>query len=157
MNDRDALKREKPLELISEGEVRSRKLIFRNMFIREEDARIAKVIWNYFQAVSERWPEAWNQKQKGLILNRTTGYRALMQFLPLLILSLDWIDKVPDPAMFRAVFDRVSLKDKDMNTDEFKPGTSGQSKLRNLFEVQTRITSETVFRAGRYSLDKMNY
>ncbi len=28
----------------------------------------------------------WNVKQKGLILNRTTGYRALMQFLPLVIL-----------------------------------------------------------------------
>jgi hypothetical protein len=77
------------------GVIRTRKLIFRNMFIREEDANIAKVLWNYFTAVALRWPIAWNQKQRGLILNRTTGYRALMQFLPIVILSLDLIDKVP--------------------------------------------------------------
>ncbi len=145
MGDRDRLKRGKALELIDDGMIRTRKLIFRNMFIREEDAKIAKVLWNYFTAVSQRWPLAWQQKQRGLILNRTTGYRALLAFLPIVILSLDLVNKIPDIETFRTVFDRVKLKDEDLSTDEFKPGTSGQSALRKLFELQTRLDDKTIW------------
>jgi DGQHR domain-containing protein len=145
MGDRDRLKRGKALELVDDGMIRTRKLIFRNMFIREEDAKIAKVLWNYFTAVSERWPLAWQQKQRGLILNRTTGYRALMAFLPIVILSLDLVNKIPDVEAFQAVFDRVKLKDEDLSTDEFKPGTSGQSALRKTFELQTRLDDKTIW------------
>jgi DGQHR domain-containing protein len=151
MADRDVLKRKKKLPLIEDGEIRSRKLIFRNMFIQEQDAKIAKVLWNYFEAVSERWPEAWNVKQKGLILNRTTGYRALMQFLPLVILSNDLIGEVPDVAFFSSVFSKVRLTAEEMSTTEFPPGSSGQSKLRKTLEFQTRFSDDTVFKAGRRS------
>jgi hypothetical protein len=149
MADRDVLKRKQRLEPITLGEIRTRKLIFRNMFIAEEDAKIAKVIWNYFTAVSERWPSAWNIKTKGLILNRTTGYRALMQFLPMVILSNDLVGEVPDVSFFRGVFDKVRLEDVDMNTDEFPPGSSGQSRLRKRFEFNTRFSDDTIFPAGR--------
>lgn len=145
MGDRDRLKRGKTLELVDDGMIRTRKLIFRNMFIREEDAKIAKVLWNYFTAVSRRWPLAWQQKQRGLILNRTTGYRALMAFLPIVILSLDLVGKIPDIEAFSTVFDRVKLNDEDLSTDEFKPGTSGQSALRKLFELQTRMDDKTIW------------
>jgi DGQHR domain-containing protein len=145
MGDRDRLKRGKALELVDDGMIRTRKLIFRNMFIREEDAKIAKVLWNYFTAVSQRWPLAWQQKQRGLILNRTTGYRALMAFLPIVILSLDLVNKIPDVEAFQTVFDRVKLKDEDLSTDEFKPGTSGQSALRKMFELQTRLDDKTIW------------
>jgi hypothetical protein len=46
---------------------------------------------------------------------------------------------------FRTVFDRVKLKDEDLSTDEFKPGTSGQSALRKLFELQTRLDDKTIW------------
>jgi hypothetical protein len=149
MSDRDALKRKKSLPLITEGAIRARKLIFRNMFIREEDAKIAKVLWNYFTAIALRWPIAWNQKQRGLILNRTTGYRALMQFLPIVILSLDLIDKVPDVSLFEGVFAKVNLNDDQLNSDDFKPGSSGQSQLRHTLQLQTRLTDETIWPSGR--------
>ncbi len=149
MSDRDTLKRKKPLEQITEGAIRTKKLIFRNMFIREEDAKVTKVLWNYFTAVSERWPIAWSHKQRGLILNRTTGYRALMQFLPIVILSLDLIDKVPEVAEFMDVFQKVRLTDDQLSTEEFKPGGSGQANLRKAFQLQTRLTDETVWPAGR--------
>jgi DGQHR domain-containing protein len=149
MSDRDTLKRGNTLAEITEGAVRTKKLIFRNMFVREEDAKIAKVLWNYFTAVSERWPIAWNQKQRGLILNRTTGYRALMQFLPIVILSLDLIDKVPEVSVFAGVFEKVKLTDDDLSTEQFKPGSSGQSKLRKTLELQTRLMEETIWPGGR--------
>jgi DGQHR domain-containing protein len=145
MADRDALKRKKPLPLITDGAVRTKKLIFRNMFIREEDARIARVLWNYFTAVSVRWPIAWNQKQRGLILNRTTGYRALMQFLPILILSLDLLDELPGVSVFSEVFNRVRLTDDDLSSETFTPGSSGQSQLRKTLELQTRLMDETIW------------
>jgi len=149
MADRDAIKRKKPLPLIEDGAIRTRKLIFRNMFIREGDAKIAKVLWNYFTAVAQRWPIAWNQKQRGLILNRSTGYRALMQFLPIVMLSLDLIDKVPETSVFERVFSKVKLTDDELNSDEFKPGSSGQSQLRKALEHQTRLDEETVWPSGR--------
>lgn len=149
MADRDLLKRKKPLTEIPEGAVRTKKLIFRNMFIREEDAKVAKVLWNYFTAISDRWPIAWSQKQRGLILNRTTGYRALMQFLPIVILSLDLLDKVPDVSVFADIFQRVRLTDESLSAEEFKPGSSGQAQLRKTLELQTRLTEETVWPGGR--------
>jgi hypothetical protein len=149
MADRDALKRKKPLPEISDGAIRTRKLIFRNMFIREADAKIAKVLWNYFTAVAQRWPTAWNEKQRGLILNRTTGYRALMQFLPIVVLSLDLVDRVPEVSAFAEVFASVKLSDEQLNSEEFKPGSSGQSKLRKTLEFQTRLMEETIWPGGR--------
>jgi DGQHR domain-containing protein len=149
MADRDALKRGKPLPLVDVSLMRQKKLIFRNMFIREEDAKVAKVLWNYFTAVSQRWPLAWNQKHRGLILNRTTGYRALMQFLPIVILSLDLTDEVPDVPTFSAIFQRVGLTDEELNTTEFPPGSSGQSRLRKALEYQTHFNDETIWPSGR--------
>jgi DGQHR domain-containing protein len=152
MADRDALKRNKPIPLLSDGAIRTRKLVFRNMFIREEDAKIAKVIFNYFTAVSEKWPTAWNQKHRGLILNRTTGYRALVQFLAILILSKDFIDKVPDTSVFLDIFKQVRLTDEELNTENFKPGSSGQAQLRKALEQQTHLNDETIWRSGRVQL-----
>jgi DGQHR domain-containing protein len=74
MSDRDALKRGKELPQVSDADVRVKKLIFRNMFIKDDDADIARVLWNYFGAISARWPTAWNEKRQGFILNRTTGF-----------------------------------------------------------------------------------
>jgi DGQHR domain-containing protein len=146
MEDRDALKRGKKLPLIEVGMIRTRKLIFRNMFIKEEDAKIAKVLWNYFAAVAERWPAAWEQRQQGLILNRTTGYRALMAFLPTVILSLDLIDEVPEISVFREIFNRVDLDNDDFSTERFKPGSGGQSALRKTLELKTRLDESTAWK-----------
>jgi hypothetical protein len=72
-----------------------------------------------------------------------------MQFLPIVILSLDLIDKVPEVSVFAGVFARVRLNDDDLNTETFKPGSSGQSALRKSLELQTRLTDETIWPGGR--------
>ncbi len=58
MTDRDRIKR--GFESLTAPVERSEfgKLIFRNMFLDDKDAEIAKVLWNYFEAVAERWPLA---------------------------------------------------------------------------------------------------
>ena len=56
MKDRDDLKRgRKPRP--TDGADKAR-LIFRDLFVAERDAEIAKIIWNYFDAVRKRWPHA---------------------------------------------------------------------------------------------------
>jgi hypothetical protein len=69
-----------------------------------------------------------------------------MRFLPIAYLSLDGLKKsIVGMKEFRAVFEKVRLKDEDFNPDNFKPGTSGQSELYHALELQTRLDEKTVF------------
>jgi len=145
MADRDAIKRNQELAIIDPSVVRVRKFIFRNMFIRDRDAEIARVLWNYFSAVAARWPKAWHFKQSGLILNRTTGFRALMRFLPFAYLSLGGLDTIVSEEEFSSVFEKVKLSDEDFTPEEFVPGTSGQAKLFHTLETHTRLDDHTIY------------
>jgi hypothetical protein len=145
MEDRDTLKRGRTLPEIPPDEVRVKKLIFRNLFIQDRDAEIARTIWNYFAAVAQRWPEAWELKRTGIVLNRTTGYRALMRFLPLAYLSLGCEMAFPT-AEFKAIFDRVRLDSDDFTPERFKPGTSGQAELYRKLQADTKLDESSIWR-----------
>ena len=127
MKDRDLLKRGKEIER-AEGR-NADKLILRNFFVDEQDAQIAKILWNYFAAVSERWPEAWNATQRGRILNRTTGFGALMRFLRPAYLRLGKAGTVVDIPSFLTIFRKVKLDDASFTPDMFVPGSSGEGEL----------------------------
>ena len=81
MGDRDVLRRGRKLPR-SAARDKDRQ-IFRNWFIDERDVHITIVLWNYFLAVQAKWPISWEIPAKGNILNRTTGFGALMRFLRL--------------------------------------------------------------------------
>lgn len=127
MRDRDVIRRgEKP----KAAETNERnELIFRDMFVEERDADIALTMWNYFKAVEKRWPFAWPNKAKGNILNRTTGFVALMRFLPAAYNAAQTPGKVVSADWFYSVFAKIELQDADFTPDIYKPGTSGQSDL----------------------------
>ena len=78
--DRDDLRRGRKLESARHGD--EFRLIFRNMFLEERDGAIARVLWNYFKSVERKWGKYWTDVIPGYVLNRTTGFRGLMQFLP---------------------------------------------------------------------------
>jgi len=127
MRDRDLLKRgEKPQKAVNEER---RKVIFRNMFLDERDAEIAKIIWDYFKAVETRWPDAWPRTFQGNILNRTTGFAALMRYLRDAYLSQDQLDDLVSMDQFLAIFKRVELNDEDFNSQNYKTGSSGEARL----------------------------
>ena len=50
------------------------------MMIEEKDVEITDILWNYFDAVRQKWPEAWRATGQGIILNKTNGFRGLMRF-----------------------------------------------------------------------------
>jgi hypothetical protein len=88
-------------------------------------------VQSYFDAVKATWPTAWDDHGEGAMLNKTNGFRALMGIFGRVYTYVAAPGELVPRAKFEAVFKRSTLKDKDFNTDRFKPGTSGEAKLRN--------------------------
>lgn len=127
VKDRDIfLRGKKPLTATSQE---LRRTIFRNMFLEERDLDIADVVFNFFTAVSEKWPTAWNSSGDGMILNKTNGFKAFMRLLRPAYLHLAKPGEVVAPGPFLTLLRKSKLEDKDFNTDNFKPGTSGELAL----------------------------
>ena len=121
------------------GAEESKLLIFRNMMIDGQDMAIADVLWNYFDAVRSRWPKAWGATGRGLVLNKTNGFRGLMRFLRNAYLHLTAPGAVPKREEFEKIFQRIKMEDEDFNTDNFKPGTSGEVALYNTLKTKCNI------------------
>lgn len=135
--DRDLYMRGKVPQKAGAGE--SRSLIFRNMMVEAQDMAIADVLWNYFDAARLRWPAAWSSTGRGLILNKTNGFRGLMRFLRNAYLHLTGPGGVPSRGEFQVIFQRIKMDDTDFNTDRFKPGTSGEVMLYNTLKNESGI------------------
>lgn len=127
LEDRDTYLRNKVPKKANASELH--KLIFRNMFIEGKDLEIADILWNYFDAVKQRWPEAWNASGNGVMLNKTNGFKALMRFLRPIYLYLNAPGMVTGTSRFLEVLNKMRLSDNDFIVDRFKPGTSGESEL----------------------------
>lgn len=121
------------------GAEEARKLIFRNMMIDVRDNDIADVLWNYFDAVRRRWPEAWNYQGEGRILNRTNGFRGLMRFLRDAYLNLTRPGGVPKSEEFSRIFQRIDSPADVFTIQNFKPGSSGEAALYRFFKEQSGI------------------
>lgn len=127
-SDRDALLRGARLPK-ADGDT-SRQLIFRNLFLEERDLDIAAVVFNFFEAVRRRWPEGWASQERGLILNKTNGFRALMRVLRPLYLKLGRPGEVVHIGPFARAFGDVKFEYQHFNTENYPPGSSGESALR---------------------------
>lgn len=107
----------------------SSRLIFRNLFIDEEDMKIADILISYFEAVQKKWPAAWSNPGTGYVLAKTNGFKSLMRLLRLAYLNLrDSVDEPSSEDFFR-LLDRSKLKDEDFVNTEFLPGTGGEARL----------------------------
>lgn len=129
--DRDILKRGSKLSAPTHLEIEKHPL--RPFFVGGEDLKIADVLFRYFSAVRDKWPTAWNTEEKGLILNRTNGFRALMRALKPICNNLKPHKELPSKEQFDTFFSKVRLGDDDFTIDNFKPGTSGESLLFKKF------------------------
>jgi DGQHR domain-containing protein len=127
-SDRDRLLNGYSLNKISHNE--SLRYIFRNMFISGHDLDITEIIFNYFSAIRKRWPEGWDARDRGLILNRTNGFRAFMRVLRPLYISLGNPGDVVSTEKFERSLSSVPVDSSYFNTDNYPPGTSGESALR---------------------------
>lgn len=142
MQDRDLIKRRAPLERANKYQERESGLFFRNLFIDDRDDDIALVLLNYFGAVAKRWPTAWNTGESGFVLNRSTGFGALMRFMSDVYLDINRIGSVPQMDEFDKYFQRVTLKDKDFTKDRFVPGTGGESLLYRTLSYESGLRAQ---------------
>lgn len=125
--ERDMLKR--GLKLAPTPFERKRALIFRELFRLEKEEDIALNVWNCFVAVSQRWPDAWNAVERGNIINRTTGFLALMRFLRPAYLAYGKENEVAPVSHFKTLLDKVQLDDRAFTSETYKPGGAGVSAL----------------------------
>lgn len=141
--DRDFYKRHKDnsskkLELVKGKELE--KLFLRNIFINDEDdIEIAQILYNYFYVVEQKWPDAWRLLQPNIILNRTTGFVALMRFFKDVYLSFSRIGEVITKEEFKTIFDRITLEENDFNKEKYVPGSSGIGELYRDFLDQSGL------------------
>ena len=140
MIDRDLyLRGRRPAKV---DDVSLRKHPFRNMFIEERDLEIADVVWNYFDAVRDKWPSAWNSGAQGLMLNKTNGFKALMRLLhPAYLYVTEPGAVVKKEEFAKRIFAKVKLKDDEFDVETFKPGTSGEALLFETLRAQAGLGS----------------
>ncbi len=146
MRDRDELKKQSlfnqnPLRKIENIE-EQRSLIFRNLFIDKQDEKILRTLWNYFSVVKEKWPQSWdNTVIQGNILNKSTGIIALMRFLRYIVIDLNAYERSVSKDEFKNYFSKIPLADLSFTSQEYLPGSSGQSKLLNTLLELTKLGS----------------
>jgi len=135
--DRDLFKRGKKPDPAGADELK--KYIFRNMFLAEKELEIADIVWNFFDAVREKWPVAWNHGGKGLMLNKTNGFKALTRFLRPAYLYLTSPGSVPSKDDFITILSRIVINDNDFTVERFKPGTSGEAELYRTLMQESKL------------------
>jgi DGQHR domain-containing protein len=124
MLDRDYLKRGKRLQRF-EGKDTTRYFL-REWFIDKEEAKIAKLIWNYFKSVENKWAKAWGNSN--YILTKSTGIIALSRFLKDIVIHLG-VGEIISTEEFDAIFKKVKVLDDDFTNDKYRSGGVGQSDL----------------------------
>lgn len=107
-----------------------RKFIFQPFYDEEDDAGMFLCLTNYFGAVKARWPEVWDDAPAGTVLNRTTGYAALMKFLrPVYLHHCTEPGQILTRKDCDKVFAQIDIDAEDINREEYLPGSSGIGKL----------------------------
>jgi DGQHR domain-containing protein len=135
--DRDLLLRGEELPLPDRDTLN--RFCLRGLFINGDDISIGRIVQNYFDAVRTKWPGAWDDFSEGAMLNRTNGFRAFMGIFGRVYTSIAKPGDVVARDRFEVVFERSKFTGEDFNTDNFKPGTSGEAKLRNELIAQLNL------------------
>lgn len=136
--DRDILLRHERLERAGGDD--SFRFVLRNMFIDGRDIDIIQLVYNYFSAVKERWPAAWDERGRGQMLNRTNGVRALLRFFRHAYLKIaEPGDSASADRFLNRVFRDIPLESEDFIVENFVPGSSGESRLYNILRKKEKL------------------
>lgn len=125
--DRDLIIRGQRPPLAGPNE--ARRLIFRNFFVEDRDIDIVRNVSGFLEAVRDRWPNSWNFRGNGQMLNRTNGFRALMRSLRHFYLRRGAPGDIVSREDFLEELNRVPIEDGHFTVDAFPPGSSGEVRL----------------------------
>lgn len=145
-SDRDFFKRNKNKKTklpLCEG-AEFQRYFLRNMFISDDnDIQIAQLLFNFFYAVQHKWPTAWNEVRPNNILNKSTGFIALMRFFKDAYLSLNKGGSIVSKDDFASLLQPIQIDDDYFTTNNYKPGSSGQSQLYKDLVEKSGIAKST--------------
>ena len=117
--------------------------IFVDFYRSDDFISILEIVSNYFEAVRTRWRQPWEEPREGQILCRTTGYNALIRFLKDAYLAVATEPIVVGTEDFLKIFQQVDIKDSDLTSEFYKPGSSGSGTLyRELLAKGIPVTKE---------------
>lgn len=123
------------------------RLPFRNLFVEGKELDIAEIIFNYFCAVREKWPESWNEVGTvGNLLPRSNAFKALMKYLKedvYLDLVGEEFGRIPSVEEFAFYFRHLNIKDRDFITRNFAPGSGGQSAFLKVLRGELTLEELT--------------
>ncbi|NQU64887.1 MAG: DGQHR domain-containing protein [SAR324 cluster bacterium] len=134
--DRDRIKRGKKPE--SYAGAAYERYFLRDLWIDEKDSRIMNLLNNYFLAVKRHWPE-WGAIGSTSLIDRSTGFVALMRFLPHVYKSFSRPGELVKEDEFYRVLEKIDIKANDINRDNFPPGTGGQVALYKRFLAESGL------------------
>jgi DGQHR domain-containing protein len=123
-----------------------KKCPFSKFFIdgEEGDLKIYDILFNYFSAVKNKWPNAWDDLQaSGNLLPKSNAFKALMKYLKddvYLNLAQGKKSGVPSVRDFETAFASVRLSDRDFTTKNFAPGSGGQSAFYKVLSGKMSAT-----------------
>lgn len=103
--------------------------IFQPFYDDDNDGAVFLCLTNYFNAVKARWPNSWDDAPAGSVLNRTTGYSALMKFLRPVYLSRCEKGGILTRQACDEIFRGINIDDQELTRETFFPGSSGISSL----------------------------
>jgi DGQHR domain-containing protein len=115
---------------------------FRKLFLVEKDNEIALILFNYFSAIRNTWPNAWDGIDvQGNILPRSNAFKAFMRFLKQAYLDLvqNEIGKIPSMREFEKIFSTIEASDSDFTSGNFKPGSGGEAAFYKLLTGQVTM------------------
>lgn len=115
------------------------RLVLRPFFVEGKDVELTNLLWNYFDAVQNRWPSAWASNGTGAMLNRTNGYDGLMKFFRRAYRHFAAPGEMVTTDQFATLFAKVDLPDADFNPQNFPPGSSGAAALNKILLEKTEI------------------
>jgi DGQHR domain-containing protein len=111
---------------------------FRNMFIEGKEIDIAEILYNYFTAIRNKWPNSWDAIDKtGNLLPRSNAFKAFMKYLKedVYASAVDGnFGQIPTCETFSKFLLKAELTDENFTVENFAPGSGGQSKFLQMLK-----------------------
>lgn len=116
---------------------------FRNLFIDGRDLDIAEILFNYFDAVRDKWPDSWEApKGSRNLLPRSNAFKAFMKYLRIdvypAIVQGDF-GRIPTKQDIKPYFAEIDITDNDFTTRNFVPGSSGESMFLKMLRREVGL------------------
>ena len=110
-------------------DIERRRFVLRDLFLDEQDMKIADILLAYFKAIERRWPAAWSRQARGYMLSKSSGFKGLMRLFGDAYAAVSQSSTGPSEDAFLALLSKSALRDEDFVVTQFLPGSGGESRL----------------------------